>query len=95
MNNNFIQLGKIVDQLLESYNLQKKVKESSVLTIWQEIVGKKIARITEPIKVQDGKLFIHVSSSSWRNELVLLKPKIKEKIALSIGEKIITDIIFM
>ena len=95
MNDNFIQLGQLIDRLLRNYNLQRRVKESSVITIWHSAVGKKISRVTEPIKVQDGKLFVRVSTPSWRNELVLMKPHIKEKINTQIGEDILSDIIFM
>ena len=93
--NNFIHLSKVLEQILKNYGLELKLKESEALNIWNDIAGKKISRITEPLKIQDGRLFIRVSSPSWRNELVLLKPKIIEKMNERIGSKIIKEIIFV
>lgn len=95
MNNSFEQLGKLLEKILKNYGLDKKVKESQVINIWDEVAGQKISKMTEPVKVVDGKLFVRVSNPSWRNELTLLKPRIKDTINKKLGDTIIKEIIFV
>jgi predicted nucleic acid-binding Zn ribbon protein len=95
MNNSFEQLSKLLENILKKNGLDKQVKETQVINIWKEIAGQKISRMTEPVKVVDGKLFVRVSNPSWRNELTLLKPKIKDKINTKLGDAIIKEIIFV
>ena len=95
MKNSFEQLNKILAGILKEYGIEKQVKEAEALNIWQEEIGVRIARVTEPLKVADGKLFVKVKSSSWRSELILLKPAILNKINKRLGKLIIKDIVFV
>jgi predicted nucleic acid-binding Zn ribbon protein len=94
MSNSFEQIGRIIENILKNAGLDKKVKETQAINFWKEVAGKEISKYSEPIKVEDGTLFIKVSSPSWRNELIMLKPKIKEKLNRKLGSFIIKDILF-
>lgn len=39
---------------------------------WEEAVGSRIARRTEPLRIERGILWIRVATSAWANELSLL-----------------------
>lgn len=93
--NNFEKIGKTIEKILINYGIDKKVKESEIIVFWEEVTGKKIAEKTTPLKVIDGKLFIKVSNPSWRNELMLVRPKIIKKINSRIGSQILKEIIFV
>ncbi len=93
--NNFEKIGKTIEKILIGYGLDKKVKETEIINFWNEVTGKKISEITKPLKILDGRLFIKVSNPSWRSELMLVKPKIIEKINNRIGCKILKEIIFL
>lgn len=95
MKNSFEQLNKILARILKEYGMEKHVKEAEALNIWQEEIGDRIVKVTKPIKVVDGKLFVKVKSSSWRSELILLKPAILNKINKRLGKSIIKDIVFV
>lgn len=91
----FSSLDNVLRKILREYGLEKKLNETEIVLRWSETVGKKISRVTEPIDIRDGKLFVRVSSATWRSELVLLKPHICNKINGLAGKKIITDIVFV
>ncbi len=93
--NDFEKIGKTIEKILINYGIDKKVKESEIIVFWKEVTGKKIAEKTTPLKVIDGKLFIKVSNPSWRNELMLVRPKIIKKINSRIGSQILKEIIFV
>jgi predicted nucleic acid-binding Zn ribbon protein len=88
-------LGKILNQLLEQYGLLQRAKEVEALNLWAEIVGEKIAGVTEAREVRDGRMFVKVENSVWRNELYYMKQSIINEINLRMGRSIINDIVFV
>ncbi|MCG8605283.1 DUF721 domain-containing protein [bacterium] len=88
-------LGRSVWRLIRSLGLEKKVKQNEVLIKWSEIVGEQVFQVTRVDRVQNGILFVKVSSSAWRNELIYMKKEILEKIYSSIGKGVIEDIRFI
>jgi predicted nucleic acid-binding Zn ribbon protein len=93
--NSFRQLSQILDILVRKYGVDRKLKEYQALSDWNDVVGTKISKISKVVKISDGKLFIEVSNSSWRAELLLMKPQIIEKINKRIGTQVLKDIVFV
>lgn len=91
----FEHLGHLIEDLIRSFGLERKVKENQVIVRWPEIVGPRIAERATPERVEAGKLFVRVRSATWRSELFLLKPRIIEKIDSEIGRGIINDIVMI
>lgn len=87
-------IGTLIPSLLEELGLSRRLREYEVLEKWPEIVGGKIARVTAAERLHEGKLWIRVSHSAWRNELQFMKREIIEKINTSFREEIVRDIIF-
>lgn len=79
---------------LDALGLEKKVKQYEVLDVWKEVVGEQIAQVTTADFFSGGKLFIRVSRSTWRNELIFLKQQLIQKINAAMGQEIVHDIIF-
>lgn len=47
---------------------------------WQRAVGERLAKHTEPVKLQNGQLTVRVDSSAWLTELTFLSPEILQKL---------------
>ncbi len=88
-------LGKILHQLLERYGLAQRAKEIEALNLWPEVVGEKIAKVTEARDVRDGRLFVKVENSVWRNELYYLKQEFINQLNRRLGQNILNDIMFV
>jgi len=86
-------LGAILDEMIRRFGWEKRVKEWQALSLWPEVVGAKVAKVTEPLRVRDGILFVKVSSGTWRNELHFYKKRIVAKLNDQIGTELIRDII--
>ena len=87
-------LGSVLSSVLDQLGHSKKLMRYAVLERWGEVVGSQIAGVTTAEKMDGGKLYIRVSRSAWRNELVFLKREIIEKLNGSMKEAIVEDIIF-
>lgn len=88
------QFGSIVSSVLDHLGISKKIKQYEVIDLWPKIVGPKIAEVTKVDRIEGDKLFVAVSTSTWRNELMFLKQELIEKVNASLEQKVISDIIF-
>ena len=88
-------LGQILAEMIGEFGISRQVKRFHALDIWNDVVGEKISRITKPQAVRDGKLFVHVFSDVWRNELLYHKRDILLKLDKKLGKGTIQDIVFL
>ncbi len=91
----FASLGESLAELISNLQIEKPLKQGQVLDVWYEVVGQKVAKKTEPIKIEHGKLFVRVTSPSWRNELQFYKRQIIHDLNEQVGEQIVKEIVFM
>ena len=87
-------LDTALGELAASLGITRKLREYTVLTSWEKLVGEQIARVAKPQRVENGILIVAVESAPWRAELTLRRREILEKINASTGRKAITDIRF-
>jgi predicted nucleic acid-binding Zn ribbon protein len=88
-------LGRALQKLLRSWGIESRVRENQAAMCWSEAVGPRIAEQTEALGVEDGKVFVRVRSSSWKTELVFMKPKIIDRLNQAVGKEVIKDIVFV
>jgi len=56
-------------------------------------VGKAISSRTDKVYIRDGVLYVHLKSSIVRNELMMIREALREKLNNQAGEEIIKEII--
>jgi predicted nucleic acid-binding Zn ribbon protein len=88
------EIRSVVEQVIKDLHLGKTLLQYKVMEDWGKYVGDRIAHVTTPERVVEGKLIVKVKSSAWRNELTFMKREIIAKINERFNEEIITDIIF-
>jgi predicted nucleic acid-binding Zn ribbon protein len=88
-------VGAVLDQSLKRLDLAPRLDEYSVWPIWNEIVGKTIARNAQPEKIRNGTLFIKVSSPVWMQQLQFMKNMIADKLNQRLKQDIVKNIFFM
>ena len=76
------------DELLSDYvfgglknnpAMRNAIKQSTILSFWNSVVGKKFEKITNPTKIQNSILFVDAKSPVVVQELSLVKKKLIEK----------------
>ncbi|MEA2021974.1 MAG: DUF721 domain-containing protein [Candidatus Caldatribacteriota bacterium] len=91
---NLTPIKHILDSFLKKNKLEQKIKGYQTVYNWVQVVGKKIAGHSQPIKIQGQTLFLKVESNVWANELNIRRGEIINKINSKAGEEIINDIRF-
>jgi predicted nucleic acid-binding Zn ribbon protein len=87
-------IGSALDELVKGLGIQKKLQEYDAVVYWESVVGERIAQMTTATRILQGVLFVHVKTSTWRNELTLRKKEIIDKHNLIIGINVVKDIKF-
>jgi predicted nucleic acid-binding Zn ribbon protein len=88
-----ISLAEAVNDYIREMNLGGKLSEIAVINSWEEIVGKAISSRTTKIFIKDHILYVHLNSSVVRNELLMLREAIREKLNKKAGSEVINDIV--
>lgn len=89
-----ISISEAISDYIREHNIGDKLNEAAIINSWDETVGKAISSRTSKIYIKDHVLFVHLNSSVVRNELLMLRQALKEKINGKIGEEVIKDIVF-
>jgi predicted nucleic acid-binding Zn ribbon protein len=87
-------IGTLLKEIVKEHGWENDIASNKLPLIWIDILGEKKQDITEFKRFEEGKLYIHVSSAPWRNELTLRKQELISKINSRIGFSLVKDIIF-
>lgn len=88
-----ISLAEAMKDYIREMNLEGKLNEMELIKSWEETVGKAIASRTSRIYIKDRVLYIHLNSSVVRNELLMLRQGLKERLNEAAGSEVIKDIV--
>jgi predicted nucleic acid-binding Zn ribbon protein len=88
-------VGEVLDQSLKRLDLALRLDEYGVWPIWNDIVGKTIARNAQPEKIRNGTLFVKVTSPVWMQQLQFMKNMIADKLNQRLKQEVVKNIFFM
>jgi predicted nucleic acid-binding Zn ribbon protein len=88
-------LKEAIEQMLHVYKLRRKFDETSLIVAWPEMMGNAVANRTKDIFIRDRKLFIRLESAVIKNDLMMMRSNIIEKMNEKAGSSIIDEIIFL
>ncbi|MDP8240500.1 MAG: DUF721 domain-containing protein [Candidatus Hatepunaea meridiana] len=83
-----------INDLVRSLGYESRIKEQKAIMIWEKVVGKRIAAVTNPLSIKKGILKIKVKNPPWRQELTYMKEDIIKKLNDEIGDILVSDIKF-
>ena len=93
-NQEAIKLGDALDQMFETFNIKNKANQTSVINMWEDLMGKTIASRTTKIFFKGNVLYVQLSSAPLKQELLLSKEKIIKLLREQVGESAVEDIVF-
>jgi predicted nucleic acid-binding Zn ribbon protein len=90
-----IPLKEGLEALIKAYRLQGKLNEVTVVASWERVMGKAVALKTQEVYVNQGRLFVRLTSAPLKHELVMAKTRVAELINSEVGEAVIKEVIFL
>ncbi len=88
-----ISLQDAIKQFLQKSRLKTGIQAVRIEEVWEEVMGKTIAKYTDKIQIINSTLFITTSVAPLKNELLYQKEQIIERVNEALGEKTIKDVV--
>ncbi|MCU4173489.1 DUF721 domain-containing protein [Carboxylicivirga sp. N1Y90] len=83
----------IIKECLKEQNLNQRLLENRAVTYWERVLGPAVAKATSRIYIHQGTLYVELTSSVLRNELLMWKDRIIVNLNQAIGEDIVQNIV--
>ena len=87
-------LKDIIAALLEGADLPFNPSDARIWELWDDVVGKAIAKHAQPAWIKKGRLRVHVSDPIWLQELEFVKENIRERLNVRLGREAVERIEF-
>jgi len=82
-----------IQQFLKQSRLKSGIQALQIEDVWENIMGKTIAKYTDKIQIINQTLFINTQVGPLKNELLYQKDKIIERVNEALGDKVIREVV--
>ncbi len=86
-------LGDALKKFLEKSKFRGSILALQITDVWENIMGRTIAKYTEKIQIHGQTLYITTSVAPLKQELHYQKEKIIERVNEALGEKTIREVV--
>ncbi len=86
-------IGEALKQFLDSSRIKGGIQALQIEDVWENIVGKTVARYTNKLQIFGDKLIITTDVAALKQELIYQKEKIKQRVNEALGKNTIKEII--
>ena len=86
-------LREVINEYLKALRIDGKIKQVGLISSYEKVVGKTIAKATTKIYFKNRTLIIELNSSVIRNELFMHREKLKEILNEKAGENIVENVL--
>jgi len=88
-------IGEVLQQFFEENRFfRQKLAESRVVNGWERILGPTVASYTGSVYLRNNILFVHLTSSVLRAELIACKDRLIGNLNKYAGMEVVRDIVF-
>ena len=88
-----LSMQEAMQQFLKHRRLKTGVQAVQIEEVWEEIMGKTIAKYTDKLQIIGSTLFVTSNVAPLKNELLYQKEKIIERVNEALGDKVIKDVV--
>ncbi len=89
------EIDGVLRRVLGRLGLTRRLRETDAVRRFAEVVGEQISQHAEAVKIDHGKLYVRVSSPTWRQELSYRKAEIAKMLNDALGENVVKDVFFV
>jgi hypothetical protein len=82
-----------MQEFLKGSRIRGDIQALQIQDIWEELMGKTVARYTDKLRIAGDKLFITTQVAPLKNELIYQREKIRQRVNEALGQKVINEVI--
>ncbi|MBR5204393.1 MAG: DUF721 domain-containing protein [Bacteroidaceae bacterium] len=88
------QIGEMIRKFFRQSGLESPLNEYRLVQAWREVVGPAISRYTSNLYIKNQILYVHLTSSVLRQELMMGREMLVRSLNQQVGAQVIVNIIF-
>ena len=88
------QIGDMIRRVFRQNGLESPLNEYRLVHAWNDVVGPVISRYTTNLYIKNQILYVHLSSSVLREELMMGRDMLVRNLNQQVGAQVIVNIIF-
>lgn len=88
------QIGEIIRKFFRQNGLESPLNEYRLVQAWRDVVGPVITRYTSNLYIKNQVLYVHLTSSVLRQELMMGRDLLVRNLNNYVGAQVIVNIIF-
>jgi predicted nucleic acid-binding Zn ribbon protein len=92
---NAMHIGQAIQQLLNRYHIKSKFDEANLVSSWERLVGKPIAKRTKKLYIRNKVLFVELESPALKNDLSIHKSQVIAVLQKEFGADVVKDLVIM
>lgn len=82
-----------MQEFLKASRLKGGIQALQIGDVWEDIMGRTIARYTDKLQIIGDKLIIHTHVAPLRQELLYQKEKIRQRVNEALGQPVVKEVI--
>jgi len=86
-------ISEAMQEFLKGSRIRGSIQALQIEDVWEDIMGKTIARYTDKLQIIGDKLIISTQVAPLRNELLYQKEKIKQRVNEALKQKVVNEVI--
>ncbi len=86
-------MQEALQQFLNGSRIKGGIQAMQIEDVWEDIMGKTIARYTDKLQIIGDKLIITTAVGPLKNELLYQKDKIRQRVNEALKANVVKDVI--
>ena len=86
-------ISDAINEFLNRSKIKGSIQALQIEDVWEQIMGKTIARYTDKLQIIGDKLIITTPVAPLRHELIYQKEKIKQRVNEALGQRVINEVL--
>lgn len=86
-------LGDALKKFLDKSRFKGSIQALQITDVWEQIMGKTIAKYTEKIQIHGNTLYITTTVAPLKQELLYQKEKIIQRVNEALGERTVKEVV--
>lgn len=89
------QVGVILRRFMRDEGLETPLNQFRLMSAWKDVMGDGIEQYTGDMFIKNQTLFVKINSSVLKNNLMMMRTSLVDKLNNTVNAQVITDIHFV
>lgn len=86
-------IGDLLRQYLRQQGLESPLNEYRLIQGWAHVMGPIVARYTRDLSIRNQTLYVQLSSPAVKQELMMQRRELVERLNAYVGAQVVCDIV--